>query len=227
LRGFLFRLASRYLLRAGACSALEWAFMIVPGAYCAPYPAYASQWIAQRNLSGERRAIVASRCPSAHFGAETGDADGMRQAAKRSHFHAAMAVGPPEWRAASRGVIMSFVRQRGAESDRPGGEVESNIRELVRRDATALRQAESDSELAANNLSTLLRRVSAHSTREIDLLITELRTLRDKLHSDGNRVEREIVDYAALSQSVIQLTKIIADGVTQIKKVPDAPSITE
>jgi hypothetical protein len=150
------------------------------------------------------------------------------QAAKWSHFHAAMmGAGPPEWRAASRGVIMTIVRQRGAEGERPGVEVESNIRELVRRDATTLRQAESDSELAANNLSTLLRRVSAHSTREIDLLISELRTLRDKLHADGNRVEREIVEYAALSQSVIQLTKIIADGVMQIKKVPDAPSITE
>lgn len=122
---------------------------------------------------------------------------------------------------------MSFVRQRGSEADRPAAEVESNIRELVRRDATALRQAESDSELAANNLSTLLRRVSAQSTREIDLLIGELRTLRDKLYADGNRVEREIVDYAALGQSVIQLTKIIADGVVQIKKVPDAPSISE
>jgi hypothetical protein len=118
---------------------------------------------------------------------------------------------------------MSFVRQRGAE-DRPAVEVESNIRELVRRDATALRQAESDSELAANNLSTLLRRVSAHSTREIDLLIGELRTLRDKLHADGNRVEREIVEYAALSQSVIQLTKIIADGVVQIKKCRTRPA---
>jgi hypothetical protein len=122
---------------------------------------------------------------------------------------------------------MSFTRQRGAESDRPGVEVESNIRELVRRDATALRQAESDSELAANNLSTLLRRVSAHSTREIDLLIGELRALRDKLHSDGTRVEREIVEYASLSQSVIQLTKIIADGIMQMKKVPDAPGISE
>ena len=46
---------------------------------------------------------------------------------------------------------MTFVRQRGAEGDRPGVEVESNIRELVRRDATALRQAESDSELAAES----------------------------------------------------------------------------
>ncbi len=122
---------------------------------------------------------------------------------------------------------MSFVRQRGPEGDRPAVEVESNIRELVRRDATALHQAEADSELAANNLGGLLRRVSAQSTREIEHLIGELRTLRDKLQVDGSRVEREIIDYAALSQSVIALTKIIADGVMQIKKVPDAPSITE
>lgn len=122
---------------------------------------------------------------------------------------------------------MNFVKPRGSESEKPGAEVESNIRELVRRDSTALRQAETDSELAANNLGSLLRRVSAQSTREIDLLIGELRTLREKLATDGSRVEREIVDYAALSQSVIQLTKIIADGVTQVKKVPDAPSISE
>jgi hypothetical protein len=135
--------------------------------------------------------------------------------------------GPPGWRAAElSGRAMNFVKQRG-DSDKPAAEVESNIRELVRRDTTALRQAESDSELAANNLGSLLRRVSAQSTREIDLLIGELRTLREKLATDGSRVEREIVDYAALSQSVIQLTKIIADGVTQVKKVPDAPSISE
>ena len=122
---------------------------------------------------------------------------------------------------------MNFIRQRGSENDRPAAEVESNIRELVRRDSTALRQAEADGELAANNLGSLLHRVSVQSTREIDYLIGELRTLREKLQADGSRVEREIVDYAALSQSVIALTKIIADGVTQIKKVPDAPSISE
>jgi chemotaxis protein histidine kinase CheA len=124
---------------------------------------------------------------------------------------------------------MSSVKQRGAADGEKANEAEfeGNIRELVRRDSTAIRQGQGDSELAANNLSNLLRRVSAHSAREIDNLIGELQTLRERLRSDGSRVERDIVEYAALSQSVIQLTKIIADGVTHVKKVPDAPSISE
>jgi hypothetical protein len=122
---------------------------------------------------------------------------------------------------------MNSVKPRiNAEMEKPAAEIEGNIRELVRRDTTAFRQVESDSETAANNLSTLLRRVSGNSAREIDNLIGELRTLRDKLQADSDRVEREIVEYASLSQSVIQLTKIIAEGVTQVKKVPDAPSIS-
>jgi hypothetical protein len=122
---------------------------------------------------------------------------------------------------------MNSVKPRVAvEFEKPAAEIEGNIRELVRRDTTAIRQVESDSELAANNLSTLLRRVSGNSAREIDHLIGELSVLRDKLQADSDRVEREIVEYASLSQSVIQLTKILADGVTQVKKVPDAPSIS-
>jgi hypothetical protein len=56
--------------------------------------------------------------------------------------------------------------------------------------------------------------------RQIDSLISDLQILRDRLQADSSRVEREIVEYEALSQSVIQLTKIIADGVTHLKKVP-------
>lgn len=106
-------------------------------------------------------------------------------------------------------------------------EVEGNIRELVRRDSAALRQTpESDSEMIANNVGSLLRRVSGTSTREIDNLINELQNLREKLRTDGSRVQRDIVEYAALSQSVMQLTKIISDSLTQVKKLPDAPSIS-
>ena len=124
---------------------------------------------------------------------------------------------------------MNFARNRGTtENEKPAeAEIEGNIRELVRRDPTALRQPGGDSETAANSLTNLLRRVSGTSAREIDNLISELQTLREKLQADGSRVERDIVEYAALSQSVVQLTKIIADGVTQVKKVPDAPSIVE
>jgi hypothetical protein len=115
------------------------------------------------------------------------------------------------------------------EPDKPAeAEVDGNIRELVRWGSTSrLRQVGGDSEVSASNLSSLLRRVSVNSTREIDNLISELQTLRDRLHADSSRVEREIVEYAALSQSVIQLTKIIADGVTHVKTVPDAASVSE
>ena len=123
---------------------------------------------------------------------------------------------------------MKFVKPLGlAETDNSAKmEVEGTIRDLVQRDSTAFREAESDSELAANNLSALLRQVSGSSTREIDNLIGELRTLRAKLEADGNRVQRDVVEYAALCQSVTQLTKIISEGVTHVKKLPDAPSIS-
>ena len=102
-------------------------------------------------------------------------------------------------------------------------ELEGNIRELVRRDSAGIRQIESDSETSANNLGTLLRRVAGSSAREIDDLIGALHTLREKLQADGDRVQRDIVEYAELSQSVMQLTKIISESV---KKLPGAPSIS-
>jgi hypothetical protein len=121
---------------------------------------------------------------------------------------------------------MNLVSSRGtSEGDKPEElDVEGNIRELVRRDNTAIRQAASESEAAANNLSTLMRRVSGTSTREIDNLISELRILREKLQADGSRVQRDIEEYAALNQSVIQLTKIISDGMTHVRELPEVSS---
>ena len=119
---------------------------------------------------------------------------------------------------------MSLVKQRGsAEADQPKEfEFDGNIRELVRRDTTALRQIGGDSEVASGSLNNLLRRVSGTSTSQIDNLVSELQTLREKLQVDGDRIQREIMDYAALSQSVMQLTKIISDSV---RKLPDGPSV--
>jgi hypothetical protein len=97
-------------------------------------------------------------------------------------------------------------------------DVEGNIRELVRQDSTASRDTHGDSEQATGELGSLLGRVSGSSAREIDNLIDELKGLRDKLQHDGDRVQREIADYAELSQSVMQLTKIISEGVTHIRR---------
>jgi hypothetical protein len=108
------------------------------------------------------------------------------------------------------------------------GQVEGEIREFVRRDvATFRRQPESESEVVANNIGTLLQRVAGTSVKEIDKLIVELQTLRDMLHQESTRVQREIVEFATLSQAAMQSTKIIAESLTHWKRAPDAPSMRE
>jgi cell division septum initiation protein DivIVA len=96
--------------------------------------------------------------------------------------------------------------------------VEGEIREFVRRDGQALRRApETDSELVAHNITTLLQRVAGTSVQEVDRLIGELQQLRELLHQEGARVQREITEYAHLSQSAMQSTKIIAESLSHWK----------
>ena len=123
---------------------------------------------------------------------------------------------------------MTFLKTREpAEIDTSAEtEVEGEIREFVRRDVVGVRrQPESDSELVANNINQLLQRVAGTSVQEIDKLITELQTLRDTLQSEAARVQREIVEYASLSQAAMASTRIITESLTQWKRVPDAPSM--
>jgi ElaB/YqjD/DUF883 family membrane-anchored ribosome-binding protein len=106
--------------------------------------------------------------------------------------------------------------------------VEGEIREFVRRDGAGLRQhSENDGKIVADNINSLLQRVSASSVQEIDRLIGELKTLRERLHEEGKRVQREIVEYASLSRAAMQSTKVIAESLSNWKSVPDEPSVNE
>ena len=79
------------------------------------------------------------------------------------------------------------------------------------------RQTESnDGEMLGEHLGTLLRQVSKTSIGEIDSLIVELKMLHKKLQTD-DRIQRDIAEHAELSQQVMQLARIISDGV---KKLP-------
>ena len=94
--------------------------------------------------------------------------------------------------------------------------VEAEICEFVRRDGASLRRApETDSELGANSVVTLLQRVAGTSVQDIDGLISELQILRETLQEQGARVERKLAEYAHLSQSAMQSTKIIAESLAQ------------
>jgi hypothetical protein len=126
------------------------------------------------------------------------------------------------------GIHMTLIKSREtADGEKPvESGVEGEIREFVRRDVAGLRrQPETDSEMVASNISTLLQRVAGTSVQEIDKLISELQTLREMLTTEGARVQKEIVEYATLSQAAMQSTRIIAESISHWKKIPDAPSI--
>jgi conjugal transfer/entry exclusion protein len=79
-------------------------------------------------------------------------------------------------------------------------------------------QAESgDVNTSANDLAALLHRLSDVSTQEIEKLIDALQALRNQLQNARNRIQRDIAEYAELSQQIMQLTAIISDSV---KKLP-------
>ena len=100
--------------------------------------------------------------------------------------------------------------------------VEAEIREFVQHDGASVRRTSADSELLANSIETLLQRVAGTSVQEIDGLIAELQTLRSLLPKEGARVQRSLAEYAHLSQSAMQSTRIIAESLTQSKQVGDA-----
>jgi predicted transcriptional regulator len=79
-------------------------------------------------------------------------------------------------------------------------------------------QAESgDVKTSADDLAALLRRLSDVPTHEIEKLIDAFQVLRKQLQNAGNRIQRDIAEYAELSQRIMQLTAMISDSV---KKLP-------
>jgi hypothetical protein len=80
------------------------------------------------------------------------------------------------------------------------------------------RAAESeDDQMPTENLSELLGRVSENSTTQIDSLVGDFGQLREKLRVDGARIQRDVEDYRALSEQVMQLTKTISESVEKVR----------
>jgi hypothetical protein len=69
-----------------------------------------------------------------------------------------------------------------------------------------------------SDYSSLVSGISARSIDEIDHLIDGLQGLREKLNNDSDQLHRAITQHAAFSQSVVELTKIVSDGMTSVSK---------
>jgi hypothetical protein len=73
-------------------------------------------------------------------------------------------------------------------------------------------QSVTDGQQVASNIASLLQRTAGTSMREVDNLISELEKLRDRLRADAARVQQELVEYATLSQSTMQSTRVISES---------------
>ena len=107
-------------------------------------------------------------------------------------------------------------------------EVEAGIRDYVRHDVAYLRRPmanehahDVNAEATVNNVNSLIQRVAGTSLSEIENLITELEGLRDLLHAEGQRVQREISGYAQLSSAAMKSTRVISENVAQWKRTAE------
>jgi hypothetical protein len=113
-------------------------------------------------------------------------------------------------------------------------EVEAGIRDFVRNDIAYLRRAapgaldngevliEPNTDATVNNVNSLIQRVAGTSLGEIENLVSELESLRDLLHTEGQRVQREISGYAQHSQAAMKSTRMIADNEAQWTRAADS-----
>jgi hypothetical protein len=114
-------------------------------------------------------------------------------------------------------------RERGEFGKSAEPRVPEEERDVVRHDfAPRPRRRPAEPDLTGH-VGTLMRRVSDSSLQDIDDLIAKLQRRREQLLAESERVQREIIEYAKLSQTTMQSTKIISESLAHFNKVPDAP----
>lgn len=118
------------------------------------------------------------------------------------------------------------VPEKLAGVDQAAAVFEGEIREFIRRDTTSPRRQRSEGDAAADapaeSINTLIRRVAAASTEEIDRVILELQGVRDMLRSEGERVSQDISGYASLSHASMTAMKVIGDSLKQWQSTPNS-----
>lgn len=124
--------------------------------------------------------------------------------------------------------IRDFVRNDIAYLRRPAASAGSLTDTLSRNsnplDAPAMPVSEPlDNDANVKNVNSLIQRVAGTSLAEIEKLIGELEGLRDLLHNEGQRVQREIAGYAHLSHAAMKSTRIIAENIAQWKTAAETP----
>ena len=109
-------------------------------------------------------------------------------------------------------------------------EIDQQLRDFVLQDTARLRsepetapgpELRLEPERATDvitEINFLVQQVAGITVDKVDDAIADLWQLRDFLHSEGERVRREISGYLQLSRAALDSTKIIVDNIAQWKK---------
>jgi hypothetical protein len=96
----------------------------------------------------------------------------------------------------------------------------SDVGELVQRAGAQLRRHQPDigrPPEEGRSFNSIIERISGTSVMEIEGLIGDLRRFRAYLLNESQRVQREITEYAQMSQAAAKSTKIIAESLARLK----------
>jgi hypothetical protein len=105
-------------------------------------------------------------------------------------------------------------------------QIDEALRDFVLQDTAHLRREAENvtrgglrpENAAQTDVYSLVEQVAGVSLGQLDDVIVDLRNLRDSLHREGVRVQREISGFLQLNQAAIGSTKLINDNIRQWKE---------
>jgi len=93
-------------------------------------------------------------------------------------------------------------------------EVEGELRAILKSSASGSAHPKSLNEASTGGGNPFIQQVLVPSLKEIDKSMAQLQQIRDFLQSEGQRIEREMAEFAQLGEAAMKSTKIIAENMT-------------
>jgi hypothetical protein len=109
--------------------------------------------------------------------------------------------------------------EQSTQADTAMTEVAEGHCDLVPADSSASSASEEEGPLpGGDKFSSMLQTIGAPSLVELEKIIGELQQARTYLQAESERIERETVGYAELSQTAMESVRIIAETVGEWRK---------
>jgi hypothetical protein len=94
----------------------------------------------------------------------------------------------------------------------------------LRRDAETASRSRREPQGATQMVSDLVRQMAGASLNKLDETIADLSQMRDFLHTEGERIKREISGYLQLNQVAMGSAKFVVDNIAQCRAAECARS---